>query len=492
MAVLRTRRRRGAATAILCAIVAAAVLVAGVETSASSAGSPSHRADWEIAAARNDGLGITPGTIKHVWLIILENKSYDAIVHGPQQQHVPVADAAVAGGAAEELLRHRPLQPGQLHLAGQRSGDAAGHAGRLPVLRRVLREDRHVRIAATNPDYGQVVSAAGTNAAAGSNGCVYAPDIKTLFNQLDAAGVSWKGYAQDLGNADASGPAHSAGVAGLRRAVRDAGSDREHGAAEPGERECDGSVRPQALPVPVVRVDPLEPQGLQRGAYRQSVRPEQRPLPRPAERVDDTGVQLDLAEQLQRRARRGLPREQPLRRLLRPQHPEGAAQQHRRALRRRPLPRARRARDRGLAGVQGRRPDRRHVRRGVPAVHLQRQQLRQLDDRSARRGHFDRIGLGRRDAVGPDRSQRADRPEHAAGDRRRAATSSTRAPATTRSSTGRATASPRRSRRSLPGRVCSAAARPSRAHAPTRRRPRPPPVRRSSTTRPWRPTWVAA
>ena len=29
-----------------------------------------------------DGLGITPGKIKHVWLIILENKSYDATFTG--------------------------------------------------------------------------------------------------------------------------------------------------------------------------------------------------------------------------------------------------------------------------------------------------------------------------------------------------------------------------------------------------------------------------
>ncbi len=64
----------------------------------------------------------------------------------------------------------------------------------------------------TNRNYGQLVSAAGPNAAAGSNGCVYPASVQTLFNQFDAAGVSWKGYAQDLGNPDASGPVHSAGA----------------------------------------------------------------------------------------------------------------------------------------------------------------------------------------------------------------------------------------------------------------------------------------
>jgi hypothetical protein len=37
---------------------------------------------------------------------------------------------------------------------------------------------------------------------------VYPKNVPTLFNQLDAAGVSWKGYAQDLGNPDESGPTY--------------------------------------------------------------------------------------------------------------------------------------------------------------------------------------------------------------------------------------------------------------------------------------------
>ena len=57
-----------------------------------------------------------------------------------------------------------------------------------------------------------MASAQGPNAAAGSNGCVYPASVPTLFNQLDAAHVSWKGYAQDLGNPDESGPAHDAGT----------------------------------------------------------------------------------------------------------------------------------------------------------------------------------------------------------------------------------------------------------------------------------------
>ena len=53
-------------------------------------------------------------------------------VHRAQPEQLPVEDAARAGRAAEELLRHRPLQPGQLHLDGLRPGSASGRPERLP------------------------------------------------------------------------------------------------------------------------------------------------------------------------------------------------------------------------------------------------------------------------------------------------------------------------------------------------------------------------
>jgi len=67
-------------------------------------------------------------------------------------------------------------------------------------------------IVKNGPNRGQLASAAGPNAAPGSNGCVYPDSVQTLFNQLDAAHVSWKGYAQDLGNPETGSAPHSAGV----------------------------------------------------------------------------------------------------------------------------------------------------------------------------------------------------------------------------------------------------------------------------------------
>ena len=64
--------RRAMLLAALLAAVATAVVVPIVSASA-SAGAGAESAPRSFA----DGLGIKPGKIKHVWLIILENKSYD-------------------------------------------------------------------------------------------------------------------------------------------------------------------------------------------------------------------------------------------------------------------------------------------------------------------------------------------------------------------------------------------------------------------------------
>ena len=64
----------------LTVAAAGALALSGIVLSA-TAGSAAPTAS--AAAGRGpDGLGIQPGKIKHVWLIILENKSYDATFTG--------------------------------------------------------------------------------------------------------------------------------------------------------------------------------------------------------------------------------------------------------------------------------------------------------------------------------------------------------------------------------------------------------------------------
>ena len=102
----------------------------------------------------------------------------------------------------------------------------------------------------TNPNYGQVVSSAGANAAAGSNGCVYPQSVETLFSQLDKAGVNWKGYAQDLGNHDESGPAHDAGTEFCGAPYAESGATGTTANPNPGSANGTDQYVPKHFPFP--------------------------------------------------------------------------------------------------------------------------------------------------------------------------------------------------------------------------------------------------
>jgi hypothetical protein len=52
-----------------------------------------------------------------------------------------------------------------------------------------------------------------------SSGCVYPASVKTLFNQLDAAHISWKTYAQDMGNTASRENVYQCGIPVTRLAT---------------------------------------------------------------------------------------------------------------------------------------------------------------------------------------------------------------------------------------------------------------------------------
>jgi hypothetical protein len=199
----------------------AALAVVGTIVVGSSGSSASPRRDAATGrAARSapkpgapDGLGVSPGKIKHVWLIILENKSYDASFTGLNHntylwQTLPHQGALLKnyyGTGHFSQDNYISLVSGQATESDTQDdcpfyNHFAGHVD--------LTGSLH-----SNPNFGQMTSAAGPNAAPGANGCVYPAAVPTLFNQLDKAHISWKGYAQDLGNPDPAGTSpHSAGT----------------------------------------------------------------------------------------------------------------------------------------------------------------------------------------------------------------------------------------------------------------------------------------
>ncbi len=204
-----------------------------------------------------DGLGIRPGKIKHVWLIIMENKSYDATFSGLNNNTY--------------LWKTLPSQGSlltQYYGTGHFSNDnyIAMVSGQATVSDTQSDCPYYDSMSGTvdmsgnltnNPNYGQFVSAAGPNAAAGQNGCVYPATVETLFNQFDAAGVSWKAYAQDLNDPNtpltgtaATLPSNSAGTEYCGAPYATPGPTGSTTQPNPGSANPTDQYVPKHFPVP--------------------------------------------------------------------------------------------------------------------------------------------------------------------------------------------------------------------------------------------------
>ena len=200
-------RRRALAAAALCAATAAAAVPILSEGASSADYSASH----DVAA--KDGLGVQPGKIKHVWLIVLENKAYDASFTGLNDNTYLWKTLPAQGALLKNYYGTGHFEPRQLRLDDERPGDPS------PTTRPTARATPPSRATSTwKAAWPRTRTTAswprrpGPTRSAGTNGCVYPQAVPTLFNQLDTAHVSWKGYAQDLGNPDSSGPTHDAGA----------------------------------------------------------------------------------------------------------------------------------------------------------------------------------------------------------------------------------------------------------------------------------------
>ncbi len=123
----------------------------------------------------------TPPPVRHVFLIVLENQSYD-VTFGADSRAPYLARTLVGQGA---LLRqyygtgHASLD----NYISMVSGIAPNPATQTDCQRYVEFEQT-----GTAPD-GQPIG----------RGCVYPAPVKTIANQLMARGLTWKAYLQDMG-----------------------------------------------------------------------------------------------------------------------------------------------------------------------------------------------------------------------------------------------------------------------------------------------------
>ena len=168
---------------------------------ASSAGGAAGAASSSVSTT-----GLKPGQVKHVWLIILENKSYDSTFTGLNKNSylwktLPSQGVLLKnyyGTGHYSMDNYLSLVSGQAPAPDAQSDCDVVNTNLGSADTIVKQHSGHAFGRSDN--YGQVASKAGANAPDGTNGCTYPKQTATLFNQLDAAKVTWKGYAQDLHN----------------------------------------------------------------------------------------------------------------------------------------------------------------------------------------------------------------------------------------------------------------------------------------------------
>lgn len=190
---LRTRLAR-----VILAASAVVALLGGVFWGAPAlASSPDH------GSATITSTGLRPGDIKHVWLIILENKSYDATFTGLNQNSYLWKTLPSQG---VELTNYYGTGHFSMdNYISMVAGQAPEQDTQFDCSIANTNMGSNDSIVTSGANLGQVSSLAnaaqpsGANAPNGTNGCTYPSQTPTLFNQLDAVGKTWKGYAQDLG-----------------------------------------------------------------------------------------------------------------------------------------------------------------------------------------------------------------------------------------------------------------------------------------------------
>jgi hypothetical protein len=235
---------------MLVAGVAGAALSGALLATLSTTASTAHEAPWGGFSAQRDGLGIKPGKIKHVWLIILENKSFDATFTGLNNntylwQTLPAQGVELKnyyGTGHFSLDNYIALASGQAP-----QPDDQADCPYYDVMTGTVDTTGSLF---SNPNFGQLASAAGPNAKSGTNGCVYPASVPTLFNQLDAAKVSWKGYAQDLTLAAADATKHSQGAAYCGAPFTSPGATGSTADANPGSADAVDQYVPKHFPLP--------------------------------------------------------------------------------------------------------------------------------------------------------------------------------------------------------------------------------------------------
>ncbi|MGB7652909.1 MAG: hypothetical protein WBL51_06520 [Acidimicrobiales bacterium] len=291
MKLLHSTRRRPWTIALLVAAMVATISGVGISTAfvgttTSSATPTECPAGSSLQTPRGGApfdeqcvitsTGTPVGAIKHVWLIILENKSYDETFSGLNQntylwQTLPEQGALLTnyyGTGHFSMDNYISLVSGQAPSYGVQDDCATtasmtnNNSGIITngTVGTTTDTDGTTDSSGTNTNtpsptgtgngnYGQLLVHGGVDALLANNGCVYPTDVPTIFNQLNATGVPWKGYAQDLGGEQPVGS--TTYVTGATPGVTDTVPGRDDGACGyPGTSAANPVTNPTSLTAP--------------------------------------------------------------------------------------------------------------------------------------------------------------------------------------------------------------------------------------------------
>jgi len=129
--------------------------------------------------------------VKHVFVIVLENKSFSS-TFGTSTQDPYLQKTLVPMGAllTEYYGTGHVSLDNYISMVSGQSATPDTDDDCLPGLSGTVGNYNNVEQTGTTPD-GQVMA---------TGGCIYPKDIQTLPGQLEAAGLTWKGYMGDMGN----------------------------------------------------------------------------------------------------------------------------------------------------------------------------------------------------------------------------------------------------------------------------------------------------
>src|SRR4051795_5723194 len=121
---------------------------------------------------------VTLPPVKHVWIVVLENKDYE-VTFG---QNSPAPYLAKTLPSEGQLLTHY---------------FATGHLSLDNYITMVSGQPPNPVTQADCQFYQDFIGTMRADGVAVGQGCAYPPEVRTIADQLEAKGLTWKGYMED-------------------------------------------------------------------------------------------------------------------------------------------------------------------------------------------------------------------------------------------------------------------------------------------------------